>query len=102
MEPTESKEKCTEKDLDAALKKYDAGRLNAVSDGEEQPVGQEDFVQQLAKQKALSEASEQKVAKVDVGLRSSTIKDQLTRSSKDPLSILHETLYKMEDRYAHL
>jgi len=65
VEPSESKEKCTEKEFDATLKKCDAERVDVVSGGEEQPVGQEDFVHQLAKQEAVPKASEQKVFKED-------------------------------------
>ena len=82
--------------------------LNAVSDDEEKPVGNEDFVQQLTKETA-PQASEQKVSEEDDEQRHSVINVQLTRLSKyipldklircseDEVSILYEKLCKLEE-----
>ena len=65
---------------------------------------QEDFVQQLAKQEAAPKASEQNVAEEDDEQGNNVIKDQLfddefkdnlTKLSKDQLSILYEKFAKL-------
>ena len=70
---------------------------------EEQPVRQEDFLQQVAKQEAAPRASEQNFAEEDYEQGNNVIKDQLfadgfkdnlTRLSKDQLSILYENWCK--------
>ena len=66
-------------------KKCDAERVDIVSDGEEQPAGQEGFVQQLAKQEAVPEASEQKVIEEDDAQGHNVIKSQFGNGLKDQL-----------------
>ena len=86
----------------------DSKHLNAVSDDEEKPVGQQYFVQQLTKE-AAPRAFEQKVSEEDDEQRHSLINVQLTRLSKhtpldklislskDELSILYEKWCKLEE-----
>ena len=66
-------------------KKCDAERVDAVSDGEEPPAGQEGFVQQLAKQEAVPRASEQKVIDEDDEQGPNLIKDQFYNDFRDQL-----------------
>ena len=60
QQTTEEKE-----NMDATkAKEVDSEQLNAVSDDEEKPVGQDDFVRQLTKE-TVPEASEQKFSEED-------------------------------------
>jgi len=68
-------------------KKCDAERLDVVSDGEEQPAGQEGFVQQLAKQEAVPKASNQKVIEEDDEQGHNLIKNQFGNGLRDQLII---------------
>ena len=103
VEPSESKEKCTEKEFDATLKKCDAERVDVVSGGEEQPVGQEDFVQQLAKQEAVPKASEQNFSEEDDAIFSNKKVDDEFKANLARLSQFEEVVSNLpKDRLSNL